>query len=173
VIELLTILTGKGKGKTTTALGLALKAYNENKKVAVFQFIKGGNFTGELEAIANLDNKKIFIKQYSDKYFFTDSNKGLESSLAAWQDAKKIILSGTHQLVVLDEISHALKREYIMLPEVFEFLKPYNNDNNLEIVLTGRNMPLDLINIANQSLELACIKHPLHSGIKSRKGFEF
>ena len=171
---LLIVFTGNGKGKTTAALGMALRTIGHGHKVAIIQFIKGGWTTGEEKALKDLSSK---ISWHSLGEGFTwetqDRIRDEELVQEAWQLAKKYIQNESYKLIILDEINIATKLGYLAPEEIITFLKSLNNRKN-HIVLTGRGASDSIINYADLVTEMKLIKHPFkEQGIKAQKCIEF
>ena len=171
------IHTGDGKGKTTAALGLALRAFGAGLKVLILQFIKGGQSYGELDAIKLLEKipdfqGKIQIKQcglgFTSKGDFSEHKKFAQETLKL---AEKEILSEEWDLIILDEINYAVKFNLITETELFEVIK--KRPQKLHLLLTGRDALPKLIEIADLVTEMKLIKHPFQKGIKAQRGIEF
>ena len=163
--------TGDGKGKTTAALGLALRAFGAGLRVLILQFIKGGQTYGELEALKNF-SPQIQIKQCG--LGFTSQGDKVEHKKIAeetLQLAKKEILSGNWDLIILDEINYAVKFDLISETEMLELVKL--KPRELHLLLTGRNATEKLIELADLVTEMKLIKHPFNAGIKAQRGIEF
>ena len=166
---LIIVHTGDGKGKTTAALGLALRAFGAGLQVLILQFIKGGQKYGELDALKNL---QIEIRQCG--LGFTKSGEISEHKAAA-QATLKIaqdeIISGNRDLIILDEINYAVKFNLITESEIFELIK--KRPPKLHLLLTGRDALPKIIEIADLVTEMKLIKHPFQKGIKAQRGIEF
>ena len=166
---LVIVHTGEGKGKTTAALGLALRAFGAGLKVLILQFIKGGQTYGELDALKLL---QIEIRQCG--LGFTKSGNISEHKAAA-QETLKIaqdeIISGKWDLIILDEINYAVKFGLITEDEMLNLLKI--RPPELHLVLTGRDATEKLIDAADLVTEMKLIKHPYQHGIKAQRGIEF
>ncbi len=165
--------TGDGKGKTTAALGLALRAAGHNKKVKIFQFMKGQINYGELNSIKKL-SPFVEIEQCGRKEFVSKENpEKIDIDLAknCWEKAKKAIFSGDFDIIVLDELNVALDFKLLDKDEVIEVLKKI--PENLEIIVTGRYAPEEIIEIADLVTEMKEIKHYFNKGIPEREGFEY
>lgn len=167
---LVQIYTGEGKGKTTAALGLALRASGQGLKVLFVQFVKGGSLCGE-----HLFTRKYAsfeIVQINNKSSFRQSPE--ELCLAVEKTMKyseSAVLSGNYDLVVLDELCYAISRDYLPLSRVLDLI--HDKPKSVELVLTGRGAPPELIKAADLVTEMIPIKHPFEKGIKSRKGIEY
>ena len=163
------VYTGNGKGKTTAAIGLAVRATGRGLKVAFIQFIKGVQ-SGEL---IFMDKYKAFdIVQVSVGDYRSKSHEQLRSEA---QDTlsyiEKVVTGDEYDLVVLDEICVALHEDLISIQQVFDLLD--KKPRRLELVLTGRNAPQELIERADLVTEMCMVKHPYNGGITARPGIEF
>jgi cob(I)alamin adenosyltransferase len=171
---LLIVFTGNGKGKTTAALGMALRTIGHGYKVAIIQFIKGGWTTGEEKAVKNLSSN---ISWHSLGEGFTwetqDRIRDEKLVLEAWELAKNYIKNDSYKLIILDEVNVATKLGYLASEEIITFLKSLNNRKN-HIVLTGRGASDSIINYADLVTEMKLIRHPFkEQGIKAQKCVEF
>lgn len=164
------VYTGNGKGKTTAALGLALRAIGAGKKVFIGQFIKGKHYS-ELDSIKN-NLHDIQLKQYGLDCFIV--NEPEEKDLFAAQNGLKelaeIISSGKFDLVIMDELNIALYYKLIDLDIVLDILR--NKPEHVEIVITGRYAPDSIIEIADLVTEMKEVKHYFNKGIDARLGIE-
>lgn len=164
------IYTGNGKGKTTAALGLSLRAVCAGKKVFFGQFIKGMDYS-ELKAGEYLPGFEI--RQFGrDCFIYSDPTPEDVSAAKEGLDiCKKILNEGNYDLVVLDELNIALYYKLFELEDVIEMLK--NKAPSTEIVITGRYAPDKLIEMADLVTEMKEIKHYYQAGLEARKGIEF
>ncbi len=166
------VYTGNGKGKTTAAFGLALRAIGRGLKVYVIQFIKGGFDYGELYIADKLPNLKL--KAFGRGKFVTEKPaekedvKLAEEALAL---AEKVVKSGEYDIVILDEVNVALDLKLIKTEKVVELVK--SKPRHVELVLTGRYAPKEIIEIADLVTEMKEIKHPFSKGQQARKGIEY
>jgi cob(I)alamin adenosyltransferase len=170
---LIQIYTGDGKGKTTAALGLALRAIGWGLKICMIQFIKGGTQVGEIK-ITKSHIPQFSIHQFkSDKKFIIGkpTKKQKESIAKSFNLAKNIIKKGKYDIVILDEINNCLSQKLLDWREVAKVLK--EKPKYIEIILTGRNCPKEIIKIADLVTEMKKIKHPYDKGIHARRGIEF
>jgi len=167
------IFTGDGKGKTTAALGMALRAQGHGIPLAVIQFVKADCQTGEFAALSALPGTQItvaglgFVPPEGDERFADHcraASEGLRAAAAA-------IHSGCHGLIILDELCYAVARRLVPEEAVLALLVGAPPD--LVIVLTGRGATAGLIAAADTVSEVRCIKHGFDSGIKAQKGVEF
>ncbi len=167
---LVMVNTGNGKGKTTAALGTALRAVGAGMKVCVLQFIKGAWKYGELDAMEKLG---VEIKPMGKGFTWDTKNpeEDRRTALAAWEECKRRSLSGDYDLVVFDEINYVLDYGFIPLADVLDFLA--HKPERLHVILTGRNAPPELIEAADLVTEMKEIKHPFKKGIIAQRGIEF
>ena len=170
------LYTGNGKGKTTAALGLALRALGRDRKVVVIQFLKRTSvMTGEMVFAEKMD-APLTIMQFGASRFATKEEKqAVEDSgqtvERGWQVARETASSAENDLVVLDEITHVVKNGRVPLEELISLVK--NKARSVELVLTGRYAPPELLEVCDYVTEMREIKHPYHDGIKAREGTEF
>jgi cob(I)alamin adenosyltransferase len=167
---LIQVYTGNGKGKTTAALGLAIRAAGAGLKVYIGQFVKGRHYS-ELNLLKKIKNIKV--KQYGRSCFIKRAPTQADISMAenGLEKVKKIISSKIYDVVILDEINIALKFKLLKFKDITDIIK--NAPKNLEIVLTGRYAPLALLKAADLISEVKEIKHYYKKGIRARKGIEF
>ncbi len=169
---LVMVFTGDGKGKTTSALGLAMRAAGHGMKVCFIQFIKGSWKYGEMEAVKRFEDLIDFhVMGRGFTWRSEDLEKDSEAAREAWEFAKEAMDSKRYQLVVLDEFTYPLIYGMIDLPPVLETLA--NRPTNLHVVITGRDAPKDLLAAADLVTEMRAVKHPMEAGIKAQKGIEF
>ena len=171
---LLIVFTGNGKGKTTAALGMALRTIGHGYKVAIIQFIKGGWTTGEEKALKNLSSN-ISWHSLGEGFTWETQDRIRDEKLVqeAWQLAKKYIINDSYRLIILDEINIATKLGYLASEEIINFLKSLNKRKN-HVVLTGRGASDSIINYADLVTEMNLIRHPFkEQGIKAQKCVEF
>lgn len=166
---LVLVHTGDGKGKTTAAIGLAVRALGAGLKVLILQFIKGGRQSGELKSLAALG---IEVRQLG-LGFITEKNfaEQKKSARAAYETARAEILSGVWDLIVLDEINYAAKFGLLTSAEILELVKI--RPQKIHLVFTGRDAPPELIAAADLVTEMKLVKHPFQRGIKAQAGIEF
>lgn len=170
---LIIVNTGNGKGKTTAALGLALRAWGQGLKVLILQFIKGSWKYGELNAISKLD-KNISIIPLGEGFTnrnIDDKEKHRLIAKETLRKAKEEIDSKKWDMIILDEINYALKYELIELDDVLSILD--KKDKDLHLVLTGRDAKDEIIGRADMVTEMKEIKHHYKNGIKAQRGIEF
>lgn len=166
--------TGDGKGKSTAAFGTAFRALGQGFTVAIIQFIKGKWKTGEMETFKQFDKLTHIISGEGFTWNSEDIQKDKDSALKGWSIAKDIILGDDdkeYNLLVLDEFNIALDLGFVDLAEVLGVLK--NKQDRLNIIITGRNAPSEIIDIADTVTNMTPIKHAYEKGIKAQKGIEF
>ena len=164
------IYTGNGKGKTTAALGLSIRALGAEQKVFFAQFVKGKHYS-EISALRNHPN--IAIKQYGLRCFIK-KKPTLEDQLAAQKGLREVVLilkRGMHDLVVMDEVFIALYYNLFDVKDVINIIK--HKPVNLELLLTGRKAPNELIEMADIVTEMIEVKHYYNKGVEARKGIEY
>ncbi|MGB3339975.1 MAG: cob(I)yrinic acid a,c-diamide adenosyltransferase [bacterium] len=166
------IYTGNGKGKTTAALGLALRAVGHGLNVIMIQFMKGKINYGELEAAKYLPG--LVIEQYGRPDFVNPENpaeEDIQFAHDALARAREVIRKKKFDMIILDEINVAVAYGLIPVHEVIELLK--RTPRRKELILTGRYMPDEFINYADLISEVKEVKHHFHKGTSARKGIEF
>ena len=171
---LIHIYCGDGNGKTTAAMGLAIRAAGREKKVFITQFLKSGK-SGELVSLDKLKEYITFLPGKPVNKFVWNMNDEEKSEAkkehtARFKEIVEIIKTKEYDLLILDEIIATINNGFIELNEVIDFLK--NKPETLEVVMTGRNPKDELIELANYVTEMKCIKHPFEEGIPSRIGIE-
>jgi cob(I)alamin adenosyltransferase len=170
---LVLIHTGSGKGKTTAAFGLAFRALGQGFKVLILQFMKGQKNIGEIMALSRTD-LPVEIKQFGRDVFFKSRTCELidiylaTKGLAAFCEA---MAGGRYDLIVLDEIIMAIDFGLLKLEEVKEAIS--QKPSELHLILTGRNAPAELIEMADLVTEMREIKHHYNKGIPAQKGIEY
>ena len=160
---LLQVYTGSGKGKTTAALGVALRAAGRGARTVMLSFLKDDPDYGEAMAAQYLPH--FLLRQVGRDAFvnFKMVRKG-------WEEAKKILIEDTADLLILDELNIVLATGMLPLEEVIDFLKKYKGKT--EIITTGRSAPEELIDIADLVTDMQEIKHYFHKGVSSRDGID-
>ena len=166
------VLTGDGKGKTTSAVGTVVRALGHGLRVCIVVFMKGDYPYGEWSVLSNLPNIKIATFGFRE---FTDPGKvkpeEKEQARLALDFARGAMLSGDYDLVVLDEVNLAVAWKLIELDEVLQLIK--EKPGNVELILTGRYADRRIIEMADLVTECRKIKHPYDEGVLSREGIEF
>ncbi|MFZ3064709.1 MAG: cob(I)yrinic acid a,c-diamide adenosyltransferase [Nitrospirota bacterium] len=172
---LIHIYTGEGKGKTTAAIGLAVRAAGNGMKVLFVQFLKGGEESGELKIFKGLqENIEVIRFDQRHPIFFKkeDTKEGLiNAAKEALRLIDEKIKSGKYDLVVLDEINNLIFQGWADVNELTDIIR--KRPEGVEIVLTGRGASKELIEIADYVTGMKAIKHPFKKGIKARKGIEY
>lgn len=183
-LGLVHVVTGDGKGKTTSSLGLALRAIGNNLRVHMIQFLKSG-FTGELYSakklgfeieqfgVDALKERQKHLQEFADKtgrFVFQPDLKEKDAAMQGWEHAKKIIESNDYDLIILDEINCVLAKGLIPLQEVLGIVKEHGK---VELVFTGRDAPKELMEAADYVNIVQGIKHPWQKGIVARRGIEY
>ena len=171
------VYTGDGKGKTTAAMGLALRALGQGKTVDITMFTKGGDNYGEVKAFNKLQpelRKNLTLNQAGlDRIVYTSNETENDRIIMqkGWKNAKKVINSGKTDIVILDEMNIAIDLKMIDEKDVIETLK--NKPKNVEVVLTGRNAHQAVIDIADLVSNIQPIKHYWNKGVQAREGIEY
>jgi cob(I)alamin adenosyltransferase len=169
---LLMVHTGKGKGKSTAAMGLAIRAIGNDMKVGVVQFVKGVWDTGE-RVVLDKFPELCTIKAMGEGFTWDtqDRQRDINAARAAWDYAKDIMADPSYKVIILDELNIVLRYSYIPLDEVLETLAQKRKD--LHVVVTGRNAKQPLIDIADLVTEMTDVKHPFRAGVKAQVGIEY
>ena len=169
---LLVVHTGAGKGKTTAALGMAIRCLGHGMKVAVVQFIKGAIDTAEERILRGFGDQVVFLRM-GEGYTWETQDRERDKSVAqeAWIEVEKILQDPTFGMVVLDELNIAIHHEYVSLDQVLNAVA--KRPPMLHVVITGRGAKPELIEAADLVSEMKMIKHPFRKGIKAQKGVEF
>ena len=169
---LVQVYTGDGKGKTTAAIGLALRAAGRGLKVFIIQFLKGGFDYGELRLLEQLPN--IEVRAFGRGRFITSSGpsqEDIEEARKAMDLAREVIMGGEYDVVILDEVNVAIYFGLVSLDEVLELIR--ERPRHVELILTGRKAPEALIEVADLVTEMREVKHPYKRGMPPRPGIEF
>ena len=168
------VLTGDGKGKTTSALGMAVRAIGQGLKVVVLQFLKGSWKYGELETAKRLA-PDLTIRQFGGEFIRIDPDNpdpgDVEAARKAWEMSKEVLLSGEYDMVILDEINGTIAYGLLPVDEVVAALN--ERPPHVHVVLTGRMAHPKIIEMADLVTEMTEIKHPWRAGHNARKGIEF
>lgn len=169
---LLIVHTGKGKGKSTAAFGLLLRALGHGWPCGVVQFIKGAWDTGERRALARFPDQLSWHTMGEGFTWETqDRARDLAAAAAAWAKAQELIAAPEIKLLVLDELNIALRYDYLSLAEVVAALR--SRRAGLHIVVTGRNAKPELLDAADLVTEMSLVKHHFAAGVKAQAGIEF
>ncbi len=169
---LLVVHTGAGKGKTTAALGMALRCLGHGMNVAVVQFIKGAIDTAEERILKGFGDQVVFLRM-GEGYTWETQNRERDKAVAqeAWAEVEKFLQDPSFGMIVLDELNIAIHHEYVSLEQVLTAVA--QRPPMLHVVITGRGAKPELIDAADLVSEMKMIKHPFRSGIKAQKGVEF
>jgi len=169
---LLMVYTGAGKGKTTAALGMALRCLGHGMKVAVVQFIKGAIDTAEERILKSFGEQVVFLRM-GEGYTWETQDRERDTMVAqeAWGVAERYLQDPGLGMVILDELNIAIHHGYVPLDQVLKALvrRPFM----LHVVITGRGAKPELIEAADLVSEMKMIKHPFRKGIKAQQGVEF
>ena len=170
---LVLVYTGDGKGKTTAAIGQALRTIGHGNKVLVVQFMKGKKYGEVLAAEKYLSDHLMMIQSGLDSFVMKNNPAPVDIELArqGLSLAKKAMVSGEYQMIILDEINVALDFKLIPIEEVVEMIQ--TKPAPLDLVLTGRYAPAEIIALADTVSEIKEIKHHYTQGIKEKAGIEF
>jgi len=168
---LVLVFTGHGKGKTTAALGASLRAAGNGYAVIILQFIKGAWKYGELQALSHVPNIQIEQLGLGMVRKRGQTAKDHQKAREAWTMACEIVMSGRYQLVVLDEIHVAIRYGFIHVQELLDLLRM--RPSSLHVILTGRDAPEPVCELADTVTEMRMIKHHYQRGIPAQKGVEW
>ncbi|MES0489342.1 MAG: cob(I)yrinic acid a,c-diamide adenosyltransferase [Leptospirales bacterium] len=172
--SLIIVHTGKGKGKSSAAFGMALRMVAHGKSAAIVQFMKGtGRFTyGEVLLAKKLDGLDVFTMGAGFTWETKDRQKDIDSAEQAWEKAVQVMESGKYNLVVLDEIVYTMDYGFLSEEKVIDYIK--KKPVGLHVVLTGRNASSQLMEAADLVTEMKNIKHPFkEKGIPAQKGIDW
>ncbi|WP_030541161.1 cob(I)yrinic acid a,c-diamide adenosyltransferase [Sphingobium sp. DC-2] len=169
---LLIVHTGKGKGKTTAALGMVVRAIGHGKKVGVVQFVKGAMTTGE-KAVFDAFPDNVTFKPMGEGFTWNTQDRTRDIALTreAWDEVKRMIADPAYDMVLADELNIVLRYDYLPLDEVLEAVA--GRDPMKHVIVTGRNAPDALVEAADLVTEMTLIRHPFRSGVKAQPGIEF
>ena len=174
---LLIVHTGKGKGKSTAAFGLVMRALGHGMRVGIIQFVKGKWETGERHVLDKFPNL-VTIRTMGEGFTWEtqDRARDIAAAQSAWEATKEMIDASrgdnpAYDLVLLDELNIVLRYDYLPLDEVVAFLAAKPED--LHVVVTGRNAKDPLIEAADLVTEMTMVKHPFRAGVKAQQGIEF
>ncbi len=169
---LVIVHTGKGKGKTTAAMGLALRAVGHGMKVGIVQFVKGAWDTGERRVLERFPDHVVFKAMGEGFTWETqDRARDVAAARAAFEAAKGMIADPSFGMVILDELNIVLRYDYLSVEEVLEALE--NKRPDLHVVITGRNAKPALMERADLVTEMTLVKHPFQAGVKAQPGIEY
>ncbi|HBF35839.1 MAG TPA: cob(I)yrinic acid a,c-diamide adenosyltransferase [Firmicutes bacterium] len=167
------VYTGDGKGKTTAAIGLAVRAWGRGLKVKVYQFLKTAGGSGEHWALMSFDPPIPLFTFGDGKFIYTDkpTPKDIEQALNGWKQIDQAIASDENDVIVIDELSHVMNKRLLDPNMVLATL--VKKPARLELVLTGRDMPISILELADLVTEMKMVKHPYQYGLAAREGIEF
>jgi cob(I)alamin adenosyltransferase len=174
---LVVVYTGNGKGKTTAALGLALRAAGNGLRVLIIQFIKGRWKTGESQSLKSLApnvelvrmGRGFTIERLRDKRIPMEQHE--EAAAHAFRSAREAVLSGSYEMVVLDELLGSINAGLIQLDDILSLIR--EKPAALHLVMTGRGAPPELVEAADLVTEMTLVKHPFEQGVPAQRGIEF
>jgi len=174
-VGLVVVITGHGKGKTTSALGIALRAAGHNMRVCIIEFMKGDMYSGEIDGIKRLSPNielhltgKGFCGIRGNPHSFKEHRANAQDAVKL---AKEKMCSQYYDILILDEINNALKLNLVDLPQVIEIIE--NKPLLMHLVLTGRDAHPDVIERAHTVTEMREIKHAYRQGIEPQKGIDY
>ena len=169
---LVIVHTGKGKGKSTAAFGMVFRSLGHGMKVGVIQFVKGAWETGERWVLEKFP-EQVTISALGEGFTWEtqDRVRDIEMARGAWEQAKAMIMDGSYDMVLCDELNIVLRYDYLPVQEVIDVLK--SKPEMTHVIITGRNAKEELIEVADLVTEMEMIKHPFRSGVKAQKGVEF
>ncbi|HEX3044985.1 MAG TPA: cob(I)yrinic acid a,c-diamide adenosyltransferase [Bacillota bacterium] len=167
------VYTGDGKGKTTAAIGQALRSWGRGLKIIFYQWLKPSGVSGEQIAMAALD-PVIPVYHLGPSGFIINrapTPDEVKRAREDWSRVRKAIFSGDYDLIVIDELSHAINTGLVQVEEIRETL--LNKPMSVELVLTGRAMPEEIVAVADLVTEMKQVKHPYLNGLPAREGIEY
>ncbi len=169
---LLIVHTGKGKGKSTAAMGMVMRCIGHGMRVGIVQFVKGVWHTGERDVLARFP-ELVTVHAMGEGFTWDtqDRQRDIAAARAAWQTAKAMIADPRYRMVLLDELNIVLRYDYLPLDQVVAALEAKPRD--LHVVVTGRNAKPALIDIADLVTDMTMVKHPFRAGVKAQAGIEF
>ncbi|OPZ94046.1 MAG: Cob(I)yrinic acid a,c-diamide adenosyltransferase [Firmicutes bacterium ADurb.Bin419] len=172
---LIQVYTGEGKGKTTAAIGQGIRAYGRGKTVYMVQFLKSSE-TGELLTLKNLEpDFKVFRFEKKRGFIWSLGEAEIEELKAeisrAFDFVKETFKAGACEVLILDEIMAVISNRLVKIDDVLDIIK--NKPENIELILTGRDVPTEIIEAADYVSQIGCIKHPFEKGIAAREGIEY
>jgi len=169
---LLIVHTGKGKGKTSAALGMVVRAIGHGMKVGVVQFIKGAMLTGE-KAVFDAFPDHVEFKPMGEGFTWDtqDRSRDIAVTRKAWDEVVRMIADPSYHMVVADELNIVLRYAYLPLDEVLAVLTA--RPAMKHVIVTGRNAPDGLIEVADLVTDMTMVKHPYRAGVKAQAGIEF
>jgi cob(I)alamin adenosyltransferase len=169
---LLIVHSGKGKGKSTAAFGLVMRALGHGFRIGIIQFVKGAWETGERKVLERFQDL-VTIKAMGEGFTWEtqDRERDIAAARAAWEKAKEMLADPGYKMVLLDELNIVLRYGYLPLDDVVEALK--KRPEGMHVIVTGRNAKDELIEAADLVTDMTMVKHPFRSGVKAQAGIEF
>ncbi|WP_333572010.1 cob(I)yrinic acid a,c-diamide adenosyltransferase [Sphingomonas sp.] len=169
---LLIVHTGKGKGKSSAAMGMVVRAIGHGMKIGVVQFIKGAMMTGE-KAVFDAFPQQVEFKPMGEGFTWDTQDRARDIAVTrtAWNEVQRMIADPSYDMVLADELNIALRYDYLPLDEVLAVLAA--RPPMQHVIVTGRNAPDALIEAADLVTEMTQVKHPFRSGVKAQRGIEF
>jgi cob(I)alamin adenosyltransferase len=164
------ILTGNGKGKSSSAFGMVARALGHGMRVGVVQFIKGSYSTGEEAFFRRFDEVEYHVMGEGFTWETQDKERDIQAAAKAWEVSKALLTNEDIKLVVLDELNIALRHNYVDLNDVINAV--LGRPEHQHVVITGRGAPQQLIEIADTVTQMDVVKHAYKAGIKAQKGVE-
>ena len=168
---LLLVYTGHGKGKTTAALGMVFRALGQGLKVTVVQFIKGKWKTGERLFAETLPNLTFLVMGRGFTWDSDDLSRDRTAAVEAWTKARELIAAGAHPVVVLDELTYVINYGFVPLADVLAALQA--RPAHVNVVVTGRRAPDELVAAADLVTDMTAVKHPFSEGRKAVVGIDY
>jgi cob(I)alamin adenosyltransferase len=167
----LLVLTGSGKGKSSSAFGMVARALGHGLRVGVVQYIKGRGDTGEEAFFRRFPELRYHVMGEGFTWETQDRERDVRAAMAAWQVSTELLSDEQRDLVVLDELNIALKYEYVPLNDVLDALQ--RRPSHQHAVITGRAAPQALIDVADTVTEMRVVKHAFSAGVRAQKGIEW
>ncbi len=169
---LVIVHTGKGKGKSTAAMGMAMRCIGHGMRVGIVQFVKGVWKTGERDVLARFP-ELVTLRAMGEGFTWDtqDRRRDIAAALAAWRVVEEMMADDSYAMVIADELNIVLRYGYVPLDGVLDALARKRRD--LHVVITGRNAKAELIEAADLVTEMTMVKHPFRSGVKAQAGVEF
>ncbi|MGD9599005.1 MAG: cob(I)yrinic acid a,c-diamide adenosyltransferase [Steroidobacteraceae bacterium] len=169
---LLIVHTGRGKGKSTSAFGMAIRALGWGKKVAIVQYVKGKWQTGEKDFFrAHPELLTFEVMGEGFTWDTQDRELDIKAAREAWERSKLLIMDPTYDLVILDELNIVLRTDTLPIDEILEFLKQRPTEKH--VCITGRDAKSGLLEMADLVTEFKEVKHPFKAGFKAQKGIDY
>jgi cob(I)alamin adenosyltransferase len=169
---LLIVHTGNGKGKSSSAFGMAIRSLGWGMKVGIVQYVKGAWETGEKNFFqANPDLLTFEVMGEGFTWDTQDRARDIEAARAAWERSKELILDPQYDFIILDELNIVLRQDTLPIDEIVAFLK--TRPLTKHICITGRNAKPELLELADLITEFEEVKHPFKAGFKAQKGVEY